>query len=114
MNNSFHYFLSKYLNHYLLESAGLSQNSIKTYGYTFKLLFMFAKEKYNLKPKKITFEIFNKKFILEFLQWLKQTRKNSDRTRNLRIDNIKAFFSYIQTEMPSMVMHSQSILQIPI
>jgi site-specific recombinase XerD len=74
---------------------------------------MFAKEKYNLKPKKITFEIFNKKFILEFLQWLIKTRKNSDRTRNLRIDNIKAFFSYIQTEIPSMVLHSQAILQIP-
>ena len=113
MNNRFHYFLSKYLNHYLLETVGLSHNSVKTYGYTFKLLFIFAKEKYNLKPKKITFETLNKKFILEFSQWLTDIRQSSDRTKNLRVGNIKEFFSYIQTEMPSMVLQAQEIIQIP-
>ena len=113
MNNSFHYFLSQYLNHYLLETVGLSHNSIKTYGYTFKLLFIFAKEKYNLKPKKITFETLDKKFILEFSQWLTDTRQSSDRTKNLRVGNLKAFFSYIQTEIPSVVLQAQEIMQIP-
>ena len=113
MNNRFHYFLSKYLNHYLLETVGLSHNSVKTYGYTFKLLFIFAKEKYNLKPKKITFETLDKNFILEFSQWLTDVRQSSDRTKNLRVGNIKAFFSYIQTEIPSMVLHAQEIMQIP-
>ena len=113
MNNRFHYFLSKYLNNYLLESVGLSHNSVKTYGYTFKLLFIFAKEKYNLNPKKITFDTLDKKFILEFSQWLTDIRQSSDRTKNLRIGNIKAFFSYIQTEMPSMVLQAQEIIQIP-
>ena len=113
MNNRFHYFLSKYLNHYLLETVGLSHNSVKTYGYTFKLLFIFAKEKYNLKPKKITFEALDKEFILEFSQWLTDIRQSSDRTKNLRVGNIKAFFSYIQTEIPSMVLQAQEIMQIP-
>jgi len=113
MSNSFLYFLSKYLNHYLLEVAGLSQNSIKTYGYTFKLLFIFAKDKYNLKPEKIAFKHIDKSFVLAFSQWLTKTRKCSDRTKNLRIGNIKAFFSYIQTEIPSMVLQAQAILQIP-
>jgi site-specific recombinase XerD len=113
MNNRFHYFLSKYLNHYLLETVGLSHNSVKTYGYTFKLLFIFAKEKYNLKPKKITFETLDKEFILEFSRWLTNIRQSSNRTKNLRLGNIKAFFSYIQTEMPSMVLQAQKIMQIP-
>jgi len=113
MNNRFHYFLSKYLNHYLLETVGLSHNSVKTYGYTFKLLFIFAKEKYNLKPKKITFETLDKKFILEFSQWLTDIRQSSDRTKNLRVGNIKAFFSYVQTEIPSLVLQAQEIMQIP-
>ncbi len=113
MSNSFLYFLSKYLNHYLVESAGLSQNSIKTYGYTFKLLFIFAKDKHNIKPEKIEFKTVDKKFVMEFSNWLTKTRKCSDRTKNLRIGNIKAFFSYIQIEIPSMVLHSQAILQIP-
>jgi len=113
MNNRFHYFLSQYLNHYLLKTVGLSHNSIKTYGYTFKLLFIFAKEKYNLKPKKITFETLDKNFILEFSQWLTDIRQSSDRTKNLRVGNIKEFLSYIQTEIPSMVLQAQEIIQIP-
>ncbi len=113
MCNRFQYFLSQYLNHYLLKVVGLSQNSIKTYGYTFKLLFIFAKEKYNLKPKKMTFETLDKKFILEFSQWLTDVRQSSDRTKNLRVGNIKAFFSYIQTEIPSMILQAQEIIQIP-
>ncbi len=77
------------------------------------MLFIFAREKHNIKPEKIDFKTIDKKFVLEFSQWLTETRKCSDRTKNLRIGNIKAFFSYIQTEMPSMVLHSQAIIQIP-
>lgn len=111
--NSFTYFLSKYLNHHLRQTVGSSENTIKAYSDTFKLLFMFAKEKYNLKPQKITFETINKKFVVEFLNWIASHRQCSDTTRNLRLSNIKAFFSYIQSEAPSMMLHAQSIFQIP-
>ncbi len=76
-------------------------------------MFIFAKEKYNLKPQKIKFETIDKKFILEFINWISKTRKCSDTTKNLRLSNIKAFFSYAQTEVPSLTLHSQTILQIP-
>jgi len=55
----------------------------------------------------------DKNFILEFSQWLTDIRQSSDRTKNLRVGNIKAFFSYIQTEIPSMVLQAQEIIQIP-
>ncbi len=111
--NSFIYFLSKYLNNYLPEYAGLSSNTIKGYSDTFKLLFLFAKQQYNLKPQKLQAETIDKKFITEFLNWLTNTRKSSDATRNLRLSNIKTFFSYMQMEVPSISFQVQRILQIP-
>lgn len=111
--NSFMYFLSKYFNDYLRQTLGSSENTIKAYSDTFKLLFTFAKEKYSLKPQKIRFETINKKFVMEFLNWIISHRQCGDATRNLRLSNIKAFFSYVQSEVPSMTLHVQSILQIP-
>ena len=60
MKNSFLYFLSKYLNTHLPLTVGASSNTIKAYSDTFKLFFLFAKEKYNLNPKKIEFETIDK------------------------------------------------------
>ncbi len=111
--SSFIYFLSRYLNNYLSLHTGASVNTIKAYSDTFKLLFLFAKEKYKLKPQGIELEMIDRKFILEFLAWITKKRKCSASTRNLRLSNIKAFFSYMQTEMPSIVLQSQNILQIP-
>ena len=111
--SSFIYFLSRYLNTYLPLHTGASVNTIKAYSDTFKLLFLFAKEKYKLKPQRIELEMIDRKFILAFLVWITKKRKCSDTTRNLRLSNIKAFFSYIQTEIPSIASQAQNILQIP-
>lgn len=111
--SSFIYFLSRYLNHYLPLDVGASSNTIKAYSDTFKLLFVFAKEKYGLRPQKIELVTIDKRFVLEYLRWITKKRRCSDTTRNLRLSNIKAFFSYMQTEMPSIVLQAQGILQIP-
>jgi len=113
MKNNLLYFLSKYLNNYLPISVGASENTIKSYSDTFKLLFLFAKEKHKLKPNKIDLETINKKFLLDFSNWIIKSRKCSNTTKNLRMSNIKAFFSYIQSEVPSLSFHAQTILQIP-
>jgi len=90
--SSFIYFLSRYLNTYLPLHTGASVNTIKAYSDTFKLLFLFAKEKYKLKPQRIELEMIDRKFILAFLVWITKKRKCSDTTRNLRLRNIKGFF----------------------
>jgi site-specific recombinase XerD len=111
--SNFIYFLSKYLNQHLPQHAGLSSNTRKAYSDSFKLLFIFAKEKYRLKPNKIQLETIDKTFILAFLDWIIKQRGCSDATRNLRLNHMRAFFSYIQTQIPSLALHSQNILQIP-
>jgi len=113
MKSNLLYFLSRYLNQYLLLTVGASQNTIKAYSDTFKLLFKFAKEKYKLKPNKIYLEMIDKKLLLNFSTWITDVRKCSDTTKNLRMSNIKAFFSYIQSEIPSLSFHAQTIIQIP-
>jgi len=97
----------------LPQHAGLSSNTRKAYSDSFKLLFIFAKEKYRLKPNKIQLETIDKTFILAFLDWIIKQRGCSDATRNLRLNHMRAFFSYIQTQIPSLALHSQNILQIP-
>lgn len=113
MKTNLLYFLSKYLNHYLPITVGVSVNTLKAYNDTFKLLFLFAKEKHKLKPNKIDLETIDKKFILDFSNWIVHSRNCSNSTKNLRMSNIKAFFSYIQSEVPGLSLHSQTILQIP-
>jgi len=113
MKNNLLYFLSKYLNSYLPLTVGASRNTINAYSDTFKLLFLFAKEKYKLKPNKIYVETINKTFLSNFSSWIINARKCSNSTKNLRMSNIKTFFAYIQSEIPSLSLHAQTILQIP-
>jgi len=113
MKTNLLYFLSKYLNQYLPITAGVSENTIKAYSDTFRLLFQFAKQKHKLKPNKINLETVDKKFLSDFSKWIVNSRKCSNNTKNLRISNIKAFFSYIQNEVPALGLHAQTILQIP-
>jgi site-specific recombinase XerD len=113
MKNNLLYFLSKYLNNYLPLTVGASKNTISAYSDTFKLVFLFAKEKYKLKPNKIYLETIDKAFLSKFSSWIINSRKCSNNTKNLRMSNIKAFFTYIQSEIPSLSLHAQTILQIP-
>jgi len=111
--SNFIYFLSKYLNEYLPGQTGASSNTRRAYSDTFRLLFIFAKEKYGLKPGTLQLETIDKEFVLAFLRWVTKQRGCCNTTRNLRLSNIKAFFSYIQTQVPSLSLHSQSIIHIP-
>lgn len=113
MRSNLLYFLSRYLNQYLPLTVGASINTIKAYSDTFKLLLIFAKEKYKLKPNKIYLETIDKKFLVDFSHWITDYRNCSTTTKNLRMSNIKAFFSYIQSEVPSLSFHAQTIIQIP-
>ena len=102
--SDFIYFLSKYLNDHLPQHTGASSNTRRAYS---------AKEKYKLKPNNIQLETIDKTFVLAFLKWITKQRGCADTTRNLRLNNMKAFFSYVQTQIPSLALHSQNILQIP-
>ena len=58
----------------------------------------FAKDKYKLSPEKIKLEILSKTFILDFLDWLEDTKGNAISTRNVRLAALRSFFRFLSYE----------------
>ena len=69
----------------LLRQQRASPNTVAGYRDSFRLLFHFAKERLSKAPSNLTLEDLNVSFIGEFLDHLENRRKNSARTRNIRL-----------------------------
>lgn len=101
-------FFLKYLSH----ERGASNNTISSYRDTFILLFQFMEEKKHLKLKKLTLTNITRQVIIEFLDWLQESRKNCSSTRNQRLAVIRSFFCYIQYDNPEHISQCHEIMSI--
>ena len=97
-NKDFSYYLSKYLKDYLVMERNYSENTLKSYTKTFKLLIEYLVNKKGYKLTDITFSNVNQNIIVEFLKYLEEERKNTINTRNQRLAAIKSFYQYCSTE----------------
>lgn len=104
--------LSTYFRLYLPGQKGLSTNTIASYRDTFKLILIYAKDKCDLSPEKITLSKVNYHFVIGFLDWLENDRGCSIATRNLRLSAIRAFAKYAHTLYPEYLHESQQIIDI--
>lgn len=104
--------VSTYLTMYLPGEAGLSENTIAAYSYTFQLILQYAEEKCGLIAEKITFRNFNAEFVVGFLSWLENERGCSIATRNQRLTSIRAFATYARKRNPGYLGESQKIADI--
>lgn len=95
---NFSYFLEKFFQKYLVGELGTSSHTIRSYRDTFLLLMEFAKDKYKLSPEKIKLETLSKTFILDFLDWLEDTKGNAISTRNVRLAALRSFFRFLSYE----------------
>ena len=86
--------LADYFESYLPDVKGLSDNTITSYQYAFKLLFDFLYEEKGLPPEKVTFSSLSNESLLEYLRWLENKRSCSPVTRNLRRTAISSFAKY--------------------
>ena len=68
----------------------------------------------NKNVEELCVEDINESLVLHFLDHLENTRGCSARTRNVRLAAIRALFSFIAREEPSLVLHCQKIRTIPI
>lgn len=82
--------LSDYLSKYIPVTKGLSQNTIRSYVYTFQLLFVFLKETKALIPEKVNFNTFDQNTLESFLSWMEDVRGCSINTRNQRLSGLSA------------------------
>ena len=97
----------------LLRQRQASPNTIAAYRDCFRLLLKFAKERLHKSPSQVRIEDLDAPFIGLFLDHLESTRKNSARTRNVRLGAIHSFFRYVALEEPAYALHCQRILATP-
>lgn len=106
--------LNSYFIQYLPISFGASPNTIKSYKYTFILLFRFFEEK-GKSPDKIGFKDLSMNTILDFLSWLEISRNCSRSTRNQRLAALLSFSKYAQNRnFEAASMFRSEILKIPV
>src|SRR5260370_22165687 len=97
----------------LCQQRRASPNTISGYRDSFRLLFHFAKERLGKAPSQLTIEELNVSFIGDFLDHLEKQRKNSARTRNIRLAAIHSFFQYVAFEEPAHALLWQRVLAMP-
>jgi integrase/recombinase XerD len=90
-----------------------SPHTIAGYRDSFRLLFQFARERLGKAPSDLTLDDLNVSFIGHFLDDLEARRKNSARTRNIRLAAIHSFFQYVSFEEPAHALLCQRILAMP-
>jgi len=108
----FAYHLSNYFSKYLPGEVGARKNTVLSYRDTFKLLLEFAGRE-GIKEARLTFGCIDKSLIIKFLSWIENERNCSVHTRNQRLAAIHAFVSYMQSELPDLMLKFQEILAIP-
>lgn len=105
--------LETFFSERLVAQRRASPATVATYRDALKLLLIFASKRIGLPPSKLTLEALDRPLILDFLQHLEKTRKNSVRTRNARLTAIRSFFQHVAYEDPTSLGIVQRILAIP-
>jgi integrase/recombinase XerD len=97
----------------LLRQRRASPHTIAGYRDSFRLLLHFAKERLGKAPSALTLEDLTVRFVGDFLDDLENRRKNSARTRNIRLAAVHSFFQYVAFEEPAHALLCQQILAMP-
>lgn len=97
----------------LLRQRRASPHTIAGYRDSFRLLLHFAKERLGKAPSNVTLEDLNVRFVGDFLDDLEKRRRNSARTRNIRLAAVHSFFQYVALEEPAHALLCQQILAMP-
>jgi len=110
---SFPSLLQSFFTERLLRQREASPHTVAGYRDAFRLLLQFAQKRLRKSPSQLRIEDLDAPFIALFLDHLESTRKNSARTRNVRLGAIHSFFRYVALEEPAHALHCQRILAVP-
>ena len=97
---------------HLKETKGVSCNTIANYRDTFKLLIRYIAST-GVSIESMSFDDLSVNTILDFLNFLEQSRNNTVSTRNIRLAAIHSFFKYVAFRSPEDILLSQQVLGIP-
>ncbi len=105
--------LQKFFEEYLVHQRGSRENTIKSYRDTFKLFLEYMSECKSMRPSNVTLASFTAETIADFRKHLAKNRKNSEKTRNLRMAAIHSFVRFLQYERPEKIVQWQKIQSLP-
>ena len=107
-------YLSAFLSRYLAGERNYSPNTILAYKDAFVQFISFMKEQKNIEVQKLTLGCITKDVVIDFLDWIQETRHCSNATRNYRLAALCSFFRYMQYENPERMYEWQKILSIKV
>jgi site-specific recombinase XerD len=107
--------IQRFFGDFLPKQRNVSAHTIDSYRHTFRLLLPFLTERCGKPIDRLDFEDFNADALLLFLGHLESERKNSVRTRNVRLAALRAFARYTTSfDAPARVFSLQRIMSIPV
>ena len=105
--------LNQFFVQYLPHIKGSSEKTIAAYRDTYRLLLPFAADYHRINIASLRIEHLSVALIIAFLNHLEEKRKNTARTRNLRLVAIKSLAKMIRFMYPQHRHLAQQILSIP-
>lgn len=93
---------------------GLQSTSIRSYRDALRLFLLFVAHDVHHKLTRLTLADLTAERVRHFLAFLEQDRHNQVRTRNQRLAAVRAFFEYLATRDPQMLMQAQQVSAIPV
>jgi len=107
---TFCHLVTAFFTNHLAAERGLSANTIASYSDCMKLLINFACERFGVQPEKLDIGQLSRDLVIDFLDYLENTRNNIVSTRNQRLTAIKTFFHFLARNVPEL-MHLNETIQ---
>jgi len=97
----------------LMQQRQASPHTVASYRDTFRLLLQFAQQRLGKAPSNLTLPEVDAPLVGAFLNHLERERKNSARSRNVRLAAIHSFFRYVALHAPEHSAVAQRVLAMP-
>jgi len=92
------YQIAKYIHDWIVHTMSIQSNSphtIRGYKVALSLFVEFLEREKKINPSSLTGECFSRKYVEEWILWLKNKRNCSGETGNIRLAAIRAFLRYL-------------------
>jgi integrase/recombinase XerD len=106
--------LQRFFTDRLVRQQHASPHTIASYRDAFRLLLRFAQERLGKAPSTLALDDLDATFVGAFLDHVEQHRRNTPRTRNVRLAAIHAFCRYVAISEPTHLDRCRQILAIPV
>ena len=97
----------------LMQQRQASPHTVSSYRDTFRLLLQNAQKRLGKAPSNLTVPELDTPLLGAFLEHLERERKNSARSRNVRLAAIHCFFRYVALHAPEHSAVAQRVLAMP-